>query len=144
MLEQRPGFAITHRAHTGTHHLAVGQHNFQAADVVAVITCRTEAALQRIADHAAPAIAGDAQLQRDLVGLEVFPQIKEADAGLEDAITKLIVDFDDAVHTTHVEHHGARHARRRTSIAKVLAATDGPQRNAVFVSKFEQCLHLLY
>jgi hypothetical protein len=69
-------------------------------------------------------------------------EIEESDAGLDDAVTLRLVDLDDAVHPAQVEHHRARHARRGTAIAEVLAARDRPQRNAKLVCDFQDALDL--
>ncbi len=144
MLEQRPGRAVGYRAHAGANHLPVGKHDFHAADVVAVVAEAAEAALQRVADHAAPAVAGNAQLQRNPVLLHVVEQVEEADAGLDDAVAALRIDLDDAVQPAQVEHHRAGHARCRAAVAEILAARNRPQRDPELVGDLQHALDLLH
>ena len=138
-----PDGAAFHRAHAGAQQLAIGQHHFKSADVLAVVAAEAEAAFQRVAHHAAPAIAGNAHFHRDLVAREVFVQLEEADSGFDDAVAELLVDFQDAVHPAQVQHHRARHARRGAAIAQVLAAGNRPQRQLVFIGHAQHGLKLL-
>ena len=75
--------------------------------------------------------------------LDVLVQIEVADAGLDQRVAELLVHLEDAIHATEVEHDRAREHRRRAAVGEILAARDGPQRDAELIGDLDDLLHLL-
>jgi hypothetical protein len=78
------------------------------------------AALERVADGAAPAGIGGIDPNLEPALLDVAIQIEVADAGLDDGVVRLVVDLDDAVHALQVDDDAARVGGRRAAVAQVL------------------------
>ena len=92
-----------------------------------------EPVLERVRDDASPADVDDGGDEVVAAGLDRVVQVEPAHAGLDDGVAELLVDLQDPVHVPERQHHRAAHLRRGTAVAVVLAAADGPQRDAVLV-----------
>ncbi|MCY1356934.1 hypothetical protein D9M69_434010 [compost metagenome] len=101
------------------------------------------AAIDGVAEHAAPARVGHIDPQPDVVFLQVAVHIEVADSWFHHAVGLLLVDLEDAVHALEVEHHRARVGWRRTAIAEVLAGGNGVHGNLEAVGDAHQRLHFL-
>ena len=132
----------------GAHDLAVAQHHLHAAHRVPAVAAVFaegvgEAALQRVADGAAPGRVRDVDAQGQVVFLEVIDDVVEADAGFHQHGVVAGVDVEDAVHALQVEHHAAGQDRGRAAVAQVLAGGDRIERHQVLVGHPDDGLHLL-
>ena len=89
--------------------------------------------LERVRDDASPADVDDGGDEVVPAGLDRVVQVEPAHARLHDGVAELLVDLQDAVHVPEREHHRAAHLGRSPPVAVVLAAADGPQRDAILV-----------
>ncbi len=139
-----PGRRACRRPHPGAHQVAVGQHHFEAAELLGVLAVGrvADAAIQGVADHRAPAVAGGGEPQRDLVALQVVIEVEEADARLQQDGAVLDVDFD-LLHPGEVDDHRAGYPRRGAAVAEVLAPADRPERDALLRRDPDDRPHLL-
>jgi hypothetical protein len=72
----------------------------------------------------------------------VLIQLGERHSGLDNGVRELLVDFKDTIHAVQVECYAARETGCRTAVADVLAAREGPERNAVAIGDIEDRLDL--
>jgi hypothetical protein len=79
---------ILDRADAGADQRAVGKHHFHAADHLGVIAIRgvADAVLERVADHASPALRRARHPQARPAAVQLFLEIEEADAGLDKGV----------------------------------------------------------
>lgn len=144
--EEVPGVIALHRAHAGADEIALRQDNLHAADVLGVQSIRrvADAVVQRIAHDGAPAIARHRHPAFSAIALDMLVEVVEADPRLDDAVSQLVVIFEDLVHPAQIQDDAARQARRGRAIAQILAARDRPERNLVLVGEAENRLHFLH
>ncbi len=119
-----PRAPVADRTHPGAYQVAVGQQHLQAADGGRVLAVRrlAEAALERVADDAAPSQTGCRHPQRVAALAQVRVEIEERHAGLQQRVAEVVVDLEDPVHPAELDDHGAAHAWRGAAVAQVAAA----------------------
>ena len=141
--EKVRGRIVLHRAHARPHNITVGHDDFHPAQIARMLAVGriADAVVERVADHRAPGVAGNRHPQIGLFALDMFVQIEKADAGFDDAVAELVIEFENLVHAAQIEHNRSRHARRARAIAKVFAARDRPERRLVLVGKADDRLH---
>ncbi len=146
-LELLPGLGARQSAHTGAHHPAVGQDHLDAALGLEMVAVGREgdadAAVQRIAQHTAPAWARDVDPELQALLLYVIVQIEIADARLHHDIAMPFVDLDDPIHPLQVENDAAGQGGGGPAVAQILARGDRIDGNAIPVGDLDQLDHLV-
>ena len=144
--EQLPRVRSGQRAHAGAHDLALRQDHLEARLPQEVVTVGrvADAAVERVADDAAPPEVGRVEHEDGVCRLQVLVEVEVRDAGLQQGIAVLLVDLQDAVHPlAHVDDDRAGQPWRRAAVAVVLARGDRRQRDAVTVGDPHDLLDLL-
>nr|ART39915.1 J191 [uncultured bacterium] len=143
VLEQLPAGVAGHGAHAGAQQLAVGEQHFHAAREQKMVGVGrvTGAVFERIADNAAP--AGRRAVDPQLVALllQVLVELEVGHARLDQAVARILIHFQDAVHALQIQHQVAGLLGRRAAIGEVLAVAVGPQRQLVLVGDLQHGLH---
>src|SRR5690606_19858243 len=100
-------------------------HAAVRAEVIAVRQRRaSRAALEGVADEAAPAGIGAVDPEPQAALADVAVEIEVADAGLDERVREILVDLDDLVHALQVEHDAAGVDGRRAAVGEVAAGRD--------------------
>ena len=123
--------AAGHRTHARPHEVpSASTTSMPHWSGVVAVGGVAEAALEGVADDAAPADVGHRGHQPRADRPEVLVQVEEAHAGLDDDVPGLVVDLEHAVHPVQVDHDASVDPRDGPAVAVVLASGDGPQRDA--------------
>src|SRR5271170_4541488 len=105
--------------------------------------CATAAAIDGIADQAAPSGIGGINPYFQILVLNIFVQIEITDAGFNQRVVVLYVDLENSVHALQIEDHAASEQRRRSAISEILAGGNRPEGNFESVGDSYDLLHLL-
>ncbi len=142
-----PRLRVRHGAHAGADDFAVAEHDLHAAMRAEVIAERIRrpaaAAVERVADHAAPARIGRIDPDVEPVLFDVIVEVEVAYARLDERIRVALVDLEHAVHALQIEHDAAGVHGRRAAVCKVAPGRDRIKRNAASVGRAHHGLHFL-
>ncbi len=140
-----PGLAVRHPAHARAQHVAVREHDLEAARGLGMLPVQRVAAtvLERVPDDAAPADIRDRRPELVTGRLQVVVQVEEAHTRLDERVCELLVHLQHLIHLPQADEDRPAHTRRGAAVRVVPALPERPQRNAELVCDSHDGLHIL-